>query len=86
MKKRLLRIQELSLVMLEHEREELGRDAPVHVVRALPTLGGVTDPACGKTGLMQLFLPFLWFLGKNPNACKTCMEICVKDIDPRDLL
>jgi len=85
MKQRPVRIKELALVMLETERDELGREAPVHVIRNVPWRGRVSPTACGHVGKMQLFLPFLWFLSKQPNACKKCMELTLENVDKRDL-
>lgn len=85
MKNRPVRIQELSLVMLKEERDEIGQDAPVHVVRQLSWGEKTSATACGHHGPMQLFLPFLWFLTKAPNACKKCMTKTVEQLDPRDM-
>ncbi len=85
MKQRPVRIRELALVMMEKEREELGRDAPVHVIRNVPMRNRVSPTACGHVGKMQLFLPFLWFMTKNPNACKKCLEKTLEIVDKRDL-
>jgi hypothetical protein len=84
MQKRLLEKQELSYVVIKAERDELGRGAPIHIVRTNPSTGTASRTACCRSGPYQFFLKFLWFMSKNPGVCRTCLEKAQKEMSPAD--